>query len=67
MKQDHGETVLAFSSRAFGKASKWNFTVACAHGELHDYCEDKVKHTILAGMHDEEIERKLLSADSIER
>ena len=66
MKQDHGETVLAFSSRALGKARNCKFTVACAHGDPHDYCEDMVKHIILAGMHDEEIKRKVLSADSID-
>ena len=68
MKQDHGETVLAFSSRALGKARNCKFTVACPHGDKtpHDYCEDMVKHIVLAGMYDEEIKRKVLSTSKID-
>ena len=66
MKQDHGETVLAFSSRALGKARNCKFTVACRHGDPHDYCEDMVKQIVLAGMYDEDIKRKVLSTSNID-
>ena len=61
-------TVLAFSSRALGKARNCKFTVACPHGDKtpHDYCEDMVKHIVLAGMYDEEIKRKVLSTSKID-
>ena len=66
MKQDHGETVLAFSSRALGKARNCKLTVRCPHGTHVDYSEDMVKQVVLAGMCDDEIKRKVLSTAGID-
>ena len=53
MRQDHGETVLAFSSRALGKARNCKLTVRCPHDADVDYSEDMVKQVVLAGMCDD--------------
>ena len=66
MKQDHGETVLAFSSRALGKARNCKLTVRCPHNADVDYSEDMVKQVVLAGMSDDEIKRKVLSTAGID-
>ena len=66
MKQDHGETVLAFSSRALGKARNCKLTVRCPHNTDVDYSEDMVKQVVLAGMSDDEIKRKVLSTPGID-
>ena len=66
MKQDHGETVLAFSSRALGKARNCKLTVRCPHDADVDYSEQMVKQVVLAGMCDDEIKRKVLSTDGID-
>ena len=66
MKQDHGETVLAFSSRALSKARNCKLTVRCPHDSDVDYSEEMVKQVVLAGMYDEEIKRKVLSTVGID-
>ena len=66
MKQDHGETVLAFSSRALGKARNCKLVVRCPHGDDVDYSEGMVKQVVLAGMCDDEIKRKVLSTAGID-
>ena len=66
MKQDHGETVLAFASRALGKARNCKLTVKCPHDASVDYSEEMVKHVVLAGMYDDEIKRKVLSTANID-
>ena len=66
MKQDHGETVLAFSSRALGKARNCKLTVRCPHNSDVDYSEDMVKQVVLAGMFDDDIKRKVLSTVDID-
>ena len=75
MKQDHGENVLTFASRALGKARNCKLTVRCPTCLLTqpnptitdvDYCEEVVKQVVLAGMFDEEIKRKVLSTAGID-
>ena len=66
MKQNHGETVLVFSSRALGKARNCKLTVRCPHNADVDYSEDMVKQVVLAGMCDNEIKRKVLSTAGID-
>ena len=66
MKQDHGETVLAFSSRALGKARNCKLTVRCPHNSDVDYSEEMVKQVVIAGMYDEEIKLKVLSTVGID-
>ena len=66
MKQDHGETVLAFSSRALGKARNCKLTVRCPHNSDVDYSEEMVKQVVLAGMFDDDIKRKVLSTVDID-
>ena len=66
MKQDHGETVLAFSSRALGKARNCKLTVRCPHNSDVDYSEEMVKQVVLAGMYDDEIKCKVLSTAGID-
>ena len=66
MKQDHGETVLSFSSRALGKARNCKLTVRCPHNADVDYSEEMVKQVVLAGMSDDEIKRKVLSTAGID-
>ena len=66
MKQDHGENVLAFASRALGKARNCRLTVRCPHESNVDYSEEMVKQVVLAGMYDDEIRRKVLSTASID-
>ena len=66
MKQDHGETILAFASRALGKARNCKLTVRCPHETYVDYSEEMVKQVVLAGMYDDEIKRKVLSTAGID-
>ena len=66
MKQDHGETVLSFASRALGKARNCKLSVKCPHGTAVDYSEEIVKQVVLAGMSDDEIKRKVLGAVGID-
>ena len=66
MKQDHGETVLVFSSRALGKARNCKLTVRCPHNTDVDYSEEMVKQVVIASMYDEEIKRKVLSTVGID-
>jgi len=66
MRQDHGENILAFASRASGKARNCKLTIKCSHGEDVDYSEEIVKQVVLAGMFDEEIKRKVLSEQGID-
>ena len=66
MKQDHGETVLVFSSRALGKARNCKLTVQCPHNASVDYSEEMVKQVVLAGMYDDDIKRKVLSTLDID-
>ena len=74
MKQDHGENVLAFASRALGKARNCKLTVRCptcftppnSITTNVDYSEEMVKQVVLAGMFDEEIKRKVLGTADID-
>ena len=66
MKQDHGETVLAFSARALGKARNRELKVQCSHGDFVNYSEEMVKHIVLAGMCDDKVKRKVLSTADID-
>ena len=66
MKQDHGETVLAFSLRALGKARNCKLTVQCPYNASVDYSEEMVKQVVLAGMYDDEIKRKVLGTIDID-
>lgn len=66
MKQDHGETILAFVSRALGKARNCKLTVKCPHDVDVDYSEELVKQVVLAGVFDDDIKRKVLSTPGID-
>ena len=66
MKQDHEENIIAFASRALGKARNCKLVVKCPHDSNVDYSEDIVKQVILAGMYDDEIKRKVLSTTGID-
>ena len=66
MKQDHGETILAFSSRAMGKARNCKLSVKCTCNADVDYSEQMVKQVLLAGMYDDDIKRKALSTVGID-
>ena len=66
MKQDHGENVLAFASRALGKARNCKLTVRCPHDANVDYSEEMVKQVVLAGMYDDDIKRKVLGTVGID-
>ena len=61
LKQDHGETILAFASKALGKARNCKLKVKCPQGHEADYSNDMLKQVILAGMYDDEIKRKVLT------
>ena len=66
MKQDHEESIIAFASRALGKARNCKLVVKCPHDADVDYSEDVVKQVILAGMYDDDIKRKVLSTTGID-
>ena len=74
MKQDHGENVLAFASRALGKARNCKLTVRCPTCFTPpnpittnvDYSEEMVKQVVLAGAFDKEIKRKVLGTADID-
>ena len=67
LKQDHGETILAFASKALGKARNCKLKVKCPQGHEADYSDDMVKQVILAGMYDDEIKRKVLSNTDLDK
>ena len=54
---NHRETILAFASKALGKARNCKIKVKCLQGHNADYSKDMVKQVILAGMYDDEIKR----------
>ena len=58
--------MLAFASRALGKARNCKLTVHCSHNTDVDYSEEMVKQVVLAGMSDDEIKRKVLSTAGID-
>ena len=69
MKQDHGETALAFASRAKGKARNCKLSVKCSCDPPMDvdYTDQMVMQVVLAGMYDEEIRRKVLTMPDIDK
>ncbi len=66
MKQDHGESILAFSSRTLGKARNCKLYVKCTCNANVDYNEQMVKQVLLAGMYDDDIKRKALSTVGVD-
>ena len=69
MRQDRGQPIRSFAAKVKGKAHTCAFSKPCATATCNlnvDYTEDIVKHVILAGIVDEDIQREVLGLEGLD-
>ena len=72
MYQHSGESIRTFHSRVKGKALTCRFKVECSHvhdpvGPVQvDYTEKMIRHVLLNGLHDADIQREVFSLSDLD-
>ena len=72
MHQNSGESIRSYHSRVTGKATTCRFRVACNHvhvpagATLVDYTPQMIRHVLLNGMYDSDIQREIFSIGDLD-